>query len=96
MEEEAKITAVQEGSTRKLGEGLKIESLHVSFLVVPDARYQGQVKKAAFKAPAWIRDLEPSAPSEGYLMEDGHFTVELMRDDRLKPGLSVTIQVTEC
>ncbi len=95
MEEEAKITAVQEATSRKLGEGLNIESLHVSFRVVQGSEYENQVKKAIFKGPAWIKDLEPSAPSGGYLMEDGNFTAELTRDDRLQEGVSVTIEVTK-
>jgi hypothetical protein len=34
MEEEATITAVHPATTRKLGEGLEFNSLHVSFRVV--------------------------------------------------------------
>ena len=57
--------------------------------------YEDQIKKATFKSPAWLSDLEPSAPPDGYMMEHGQFTVELAKDDRIRPDLSVTIEVTD-
>ena len=94
MEEEATVTAVHPATTRSLGEGVEIDSLHVSFRVVRRSTYEDQIKKA-FKSPAWLSDLEPSAPPDGYMMEHGQFTVELAKDDRIRPGLSVTIEVTD-
>jgi hypothetical protein len=95
MEEEAIITGVQPATTRNLGEGLEIQSVHVRFRVVRHSIYEDQINKATFKRPAWIRDLEPSAPSEGYLMEHGQFAVELVKDERIKQGLGVTVEVTD-
>jgi hypothetical protein len=95
MEEEATVTAVHPATTRSFGEGLEIDSLHVSFRVVRRSMYEDQIKKATFKSPAWLSDLEPSAPPDGYMMEHGQFTVELAKDDRIRPDLSVTIEVTD-
>ena len=94
MEEEAIITAVHPATTRSLGEGLEIDSLHVSFRVVRRSMYEDQINKATFKKPAWLTALQPSAPSDGYLMEHGQFTVELANDERIKQDLRVTIEVT--
>jgi len=68
MEEEATVTAVHPATTGSLGEGLEIDSLHVSFRVVRRSTYEDQIKKA-FKSPAWLSDLEPSAPSDGYMIQ---------------------------
>jgi hypothetical protein len=95
MEEEATITAVHPATTRSLGEGLEIDSLHVSFRVVRRSMYEDQIKKATFKSPAWLSGLEPSAPPDGYMMEHGQFTVELSKDDRIKPDLTITIEVSD-
>jgi hypothetical protein len=95
MEEEAIITAVHPATTRSLGEGLEIDSLHVSFRVVQRAMYDDQINKAILKKPQWLSELQPSAPPDGYLMEHGQFTVELAKDDRIKQDLGVTIEVTD-
>lgn len=93
MEEDAIITAVHPATTRSLGEGIDIDSLHVTFQVVRCSMYDDQIKKAIFKRPAWLNELQPSAPSDGYLMEHGQFTVELAKDDRIKQDLGVVIEV---
>jgi hypothetical protein len=95
MEEEAIITAVHPATTRSLGEGITIDSLHVSFRVVRYSMYDDQTNKATLKKPAWLSELQPSAPLDGYLMEHGQFTVELAKDDRIKPDLIVTVEVTD-
>jgi hypothetical protein len=94
MEEDAIITAVHPATTRSLGKDLEIDSLHVSFRLVRRLMYDDQINKATFKRPAWLSDLQPSAPSDGYLMENGQFTVELANDERIKQDLRVTIEVT--
>lgn len=95
MEEEAIITAAQPGTKRSVGESLQIEFLHVSFRVVRRSMYEDQINKATFKSPGWLCGLEPSAPLDGYLMEHGQFAAELAKDDRIKEGLQVTIEVTD-
>ena len=86
MEEKATVTAVHPATTRSLGEGLEIDSLHVSFRVVRRSTYEDQIKKA-FKSPAWLSDLEPSASPDGYMIEHGQFSMELAKDDRIRPDL---------
>ena len=95
MEEKAIITAVHPATTRSLGEGLEMDSLHVSFRVVRRSMYDDQINKVTFKKPAWLTDLQPSAPFNGYLMQNGQFIVELANDDRIKQDLRVTIEVTD-
>ena len=77
MEEKAIVTAVHAAATRRLGKGLEFNSLHVSFRIVGSSIYNDKINKATFKKPAWLSDLQPSAPVDGYLMENGQFTVEL-------------------
>jgi hypothetical protein len=95
MEEKAIVTAVHTAATRRLGKGLEFNSLHVSFQIVGSSIYNDKINKATFKKPAWLSDLQPSAPVDGYLMENGQFTVELAKDDRIKQDLNVTIEVID-
>jgi hypothetical protein len=96
MEEEAIITSVQPGTQRSpLGSGLEIEFAHVSFRVLRRSEYQDKVCKVILKSPGWLADAQPSAPLHGYLMERGEFAVELPKDERIKEGLRVTVEVTE-
>jgi hypothetical protein len=66
MEEEAIITEVRRGTQRSLGEGLDINFLQVSFRVLRRSRYQGHGYKVTLKSPAWLSQLEPSAPRIGF------------------------------
>jgi hypothetical protein len=59
MEEEATVTAVHPATTRSLGEGLEIDSLHVSFRVVRRSMYEDQIKKATSKVPHGLVTLSP-------------------------------------
>src|ERR1700674_3297186 len=92
MEEKAIVTAVHTAATRRLGKGLEFNSLHVSFRIVGSSIYNDKINKATLKKPAWLTDLQPSAPVDGYLMENGQFTVELAKDDRIKQDLNVTMK----
>jgi hypothetical protein len=47
------------------------------------------------KGPAWLSQLEPSAPLNGYLMENGEFSAELAKDERINEDLKVAIEVTD-
>jgi hypothetical protein len=95
MQEEAIITKVRLGTQRSLGEGLEINFLQVSFRVLRRSRYRDRGYKVTLKSPAWLSQLEPSAPLNGYLMENGEFSAELAEDERLNEDLKVTIEVTD-
>jgi hypothetical protein len=95
MEEEAIITEVRAGTQRSLGEGLDINFLQVSFRVLRRSRYRDRGYKVTLKSPAWLSQLEPSAPLNGYLMEHGEFTAELAKDERINQDLKVTVEVTD-
>jgi len=62
MEEEAIITEVRPGTQRSLGEGLDVNFLQVSFRVLRRSRYRDRGYKVTLKSPAWLSQLEPSAP----------------------------------
>ena len=83
------------GTQRSLGKGLDITFLQVSFRVLRRSRYQDHGYRVTLKSPAWLSQLEPSAPLSGYLMEHGEFTVELARDERINEDLKVTVEVTD-
>jgi hypothetical protein len=95
MEEEVIITAVQPGSKTTIDGSLALESLNVRFQVLRRSKYQDKVARAAFKNPSWLLDLQPSAPLEGYLMENGEFSASLLKDGRLTEGLKLTIEATD-
>jgi hypothetical protein len=95
MQEEAIITKVQPGTQRSLGEGLDIKFLQVSFRVLRRSRYRDRGYKVTLKSPAWLSQLEPSAPLNSYLMNNGEFSAELAKDERLNEDLKVTIEVTD-
>ena len=98
MEEEAIITEVRPGTQRSLGEGLDINFLQVSFRVLRRSRARDTRTigyKVTLKSPAWLSQLEPSAPLNGYLMEHGEFTAELAKDERINEDLKVTVEVTD-
>ena len=95
MEEEAIITEVRAGTQRSLGEGLDINFLQVSFQVLRRSRYRDRGYKVTLKSPAWLSQLEPSAPVNGYLMENGEFSAELVKDERINEDLKVTVEVTD-
>jgi hypothetical protein len=92
---EAIITMVRPGTRRSLGEGLDINFLQVSFRVLPRSRYRDRGYKVTLESPAWLSQLEPLAPFNGYLMENGEFSAELAKDERLNEELKVTIAVTD-
>ena len=95
MEEEAIITEVRPGTQRSLGEGLDINFLQVSFRVLRRSRYEDHGYKVTLKSPVWLSQLEPSAPLNGYLMEHGEFSAELIKDERINEDLKVTVEVTD-
>ena len=95
MEEEAIITEVRPGTQRKLGESLDINFLQVSFRVLRRSRYEDHGYKVMLKSPAWLSELEPSAPLNGYLMEHGEFSAELANDARINEDLNVTVEMTD-
>jgi hypothetical protein len=95
MEEDAIITEVRPGTQRSLGEGLDINFLQVSFRVLRCSSYRDHGYKVTLKSPAWLSQLEPSAPFNGYLMEHGEFNAELAKDERINEGLKVTVEVTD-
>ena len=95
MEEEAIITEVRPGTQRSLGEGLDINFLQVRFRVLRRSRYRDRGYKVTLKSPAWLSQLEPSAPLNGYLMEHGEFSAELIKDERINEDLKVTVEVTD-
>jgi hypothetical protein len=94
MQEEAIITKVGPGTQRSLGEGLDINFLQVTFRVLRRSRYRDRGYKVTLKSPAWLSQLEPSAPLNGYLMENGEFSAELAKDERINEDLKVAIEVT--
>jgi hypothetical protein len=95
MQEEAIITKVGPGTQRSLGEGLDINFLQVTFRVLRRSRYRDRGYKVTLKSPAWLSQLEPSAPLNGYLMENGEFSAELAKDERINEDLKVAIEVTD-
>ena len=76
-----------------IGESLEVEFVNVIIRAVRSAEYQGKVCKATIKEPTWVSNLEPSAPLDGYLVERGEFSASFAKDDRIKTGLEVTIEL---
>jgi hypothetical protein len=95
MEEEAIITEVRPGTQRSLGEGLDVNFLQVNFRVLRRSRYEDHGYKVTLKSPAWLSQQEPSAPLNGYLMEHGEFTAELLKDERINENLKVIVEMTD-
>ena len=95
MEEEAVITAVQPGPKATINENQDVEFLHVSFRVLRRFKYEDKAATVALKNPAWLSDLQPSAPVDGYPMEHGEFTASLPKDGRVTEGLKVILDVTD-
>ena len=93
MEKDAIITAVQLATTRSLGAGIEIDPLHVTFRVVRRSMYDDQIKKAISKSPPGLTSFSLRLRANGYLMEQGQFTVELVKDDRIKQDLGVVVEV---
>jgi hypothetical protein len=93
MEEKAIVAAVEAMPRTSIGESLELEFVSVIFHALGSAEYQGKVCKATIKEPTWLSNLEPSAPLDGYLMEHGEFSASLAKDDRIKTGLEVTIEL---
>jgi hypothetical protein len=93
MEEKAIVAAVKAVPRTSIGESLKLEFMNVVFRVLRSAEYQGKVCKATIKEPTWVSNLEPSAPLDGYLVEHGEFSASFAKDDRIKTGLEVTIEL---
>jgi hypothetical protein len=48
---------------------------------------------ATVRKPDWLAKLQPSAPLDGYLLERGEFSSSFSKDDRIAPGLKVTIEM---
>jgi hypothetical protein len=93
MEEKAIVEAVQAAPRTSIGESLQFEFVNVIFRVLRSAEYQGKVCKATIKEPAWLSNLQPSAPLDGYLVEHGEFSASFGKDDRIKTGLEVAIEL---
>ena len=94
MEEEAIIEIVEPLRRTSIGESLEVEFVNVTFRVLRSGDQEGKARKAVIKEPSWLRELQPSAPSDGYLLEHGEFSASLERDDRVAPGLKVVIEVS--
>ena len=94
MEEESIITAVQPGPRTTIDGSLDLEFLHVRFRKLGRSNYQGKVCKASLKSPSWLSDLQPWAPSDGYIVENGEFTASISKDSRIMKGLEVTVELT--
>jgi hypothetical protein len=60
-------------------QGIEINSFHVSVRLERTSIFGAQINKARFKNPAWLGDLEPSAPANGYLMETGNSSWSLQK-----------------
>jgi len=95
MSEEAIITTIEPGSNRTIDESLSLEFLNVRFRIVRPSEYENKVVMVAFKDPPWLSELEPSAPLNGYVMQQGEFAASLVKDDRIAKGLKVTIEVSD-
>lgn len=94
MEEEATIATVEPLTKTSIGESLELEFVNVTFRALRSGVNEGEVCKAIIREPAWLSELQPSAPLDGYLLERGQFSASLGKDDRIVPGLKVTIEVT--
>ena len=95
MEEEAIITAVRPGPKTSITESLELEFLYVSFRVLRRFKYQDKVVRATLKKPSWLANLQTSAPLDGYVMDNGEFSVSLPKDGRITEGLKVTVEVAD-
>ena len=93
MEEKAIVEAVQAAPRTSIGESLQFEFVNVIFRVLRSAEYQCKVCKATIKEPTWLSNLQPSAPLDGYLVEHGEFSASFGKDDRIKTGLEVAIEL---
>jgi hypothetical protein len=93
MKEEAIVTTVETMPRRSIGESLELEFLSVIVRAIRSAEYQDKVCKAVIMEPAWLLKLEPAAPLEGYLMERGQISASFAKDDRIAPGLKVTLEL---
>jgi hypothetical protein len=94
MEEEALVSTVDPLPRRSIGESLDLEFVNVAFRALRSIEHQGKVCKAAIKEPAWLSKLQPSAPLDGYLLENDKFLASFRKDERITPGLKVTIVVS--
>jgi hypothetical protein len=93
MEAEAIVTTVESGTRRSIGESLELEFVNVGFRAIRSTEYSDVIAQVTIKEPAWLAKLQPTAPLNGYLMERGEFIASFGKDDRIKPGLRVTIEV---
>ncbi|MBV8224286.1 MAG: hypothetical protein JO232_03750 [Verrucomicrobia bacterium] len=96
MKEEAIVTVVESTLRTTVGESLELDFVNVVVRAIRRAEYQDKICKARIKEPAWLSRLEPSAPLDGYLMEHGEFSASFARDDRIAPGLKVTVELDRC
>ena len=60
------------------------------------SRYRDHSYKVTLKNPAWLSQLEPSAPLNGYLMEHGEFNAELAKDERINEDLKEPLKLLTC
>jgi hypothetical protein len=93
MEAEAIVATVEPGTRRSVGESLELEFVNVVVRAVRSTDHQDVIAKVTIKEPVWLAKLQPSAPLDGYLMERGKFSASFGKDDRIKPGLKVRIEV---
>ncbi|MBV9106514.1 MAG: hypothetical protein JO313_10880, partial [Verrucomicrobia bacterium] len=94
MEEEAVVSTVDPLPRRSIGESLDLEFVNVAIRALGSAEQEGKVCKAVIKEPTWLSKLQPSAPLDGYLLEGGKFFASFKKDERITPGLKVTIVVS--
>jgi len=76
-----------------IGESLELEFMNVTFRVLQSSEPEGEVCKAVITKPDWLAKLQPSAPLDGYQLQRGEFSASFGKDDRIAPGLKVTIEV---
>jgi len=94
MEEEVIVATVEPLAGRTIGESLQLEFVNVTFRVLRSSETEGKVCKAVIKKPDWLAKLQPSAPLDGYLLERGEFSSSFSKDNRIAPGLKVTIEMS--
>jgi hypothetical protein len=94
MEEQAVVSTVNPSPRTSIGESLDLEFVNVTFRSLRSVEHEGKVCKAIIKEPAWLTKLQPSAPMDGYLLDGGKFFASFGKDDRITPGLQITILVS--
>jgi hypothetical protein len=69
--------------------------VHVIFQVPGFAENRVKPGRVTIKDPGWLSELQPAAPTGGYLTECGEFSAEFVNDPRLKKDLLVIVEVKD-